>query len=55
MYAAVTPGYYMNKRHWNTVTIDGEIPDDEILAMTDTSYNLVKQSLPKAQRDIIDA
>ena len=53
MYAAVTAGYYMNKRHWNTVTIDGKIPDDEILAMTDASYNLVRQSLPKAQRDSI--
>ena len=55
MYAAVTPGYYMNKRHWNTITIDGEVPDEEMLAMTDASYGLVKQSLPKAQRETMDS
>ena len=55
MYAAVTAGYYMNKRHWNTVVLDGEIPDDEIIAMTDASYTLVRQSLPKAQRELICA
>ena len=54
MYVAVTPGYYMSKRHWNTVVLDGEIPDEEIIAMTDASYTLVRQSLTKAQRDALD-
>ncbi len=54
MYAAVSGGYYMNKRHWNTIKINGEIPDEEIFAMTDASYALVRQSLPKAQRDSIE-
>lgn len=51
MYPAVQGGYYMNKRHWNTVTIDGSIPDDELLAMIDDSYRLVVKGLKKAERD----
>ena len=46
-YAAVEPGYHMNKRHWNTVHIDGTIPDDEIGEMIDQSYDLVVSLLPK--------
>jgi predicted DNA-binding protein (MmcQ/YjbR family) len=53
MYPAVQPGYHMNKRHWNTVTVDGTIPDDEILQMVDASYNLVVKSLKKADRDAL--
>ena len=51
MYEAVNPGYHMNKRHWNTITLDGSIPDDEILAMIDDSYNLVVKGLKKADRE----
>jgi predicted DNA-binding protein (MmcQ/YjbR family) len=40
-FAAVTPGYHMNKKHWNTVLVDGTVPDREILAWIDHSYNLV--------------
>ena len=50
MYKAVNPGYHMHKRHWNTITLDGSIPDDEILAMIDDSYNLVVKGLKKADR-----
>ena len=46
-YAAVEPGYHMNKRHWNTIHIDGTIPDDEIRDMIDQSYELVTSHLPK--------
>lgn len=53
MYAAVQPGYHMNKRHWNTVTVDGTIPDDELRRMVDTSYNLVVKSLKKADREAL--
>ena len=49
-YQAVQPGYYMNKKHWNTITLDGSIPDDEILAMIDDSYALVVKGLKKADR-----
>ena len=50
-YEAVMPGYHMNKRHWNTVTVDGSIPDDEVLEMIDNSYALVVKGLKKADRD----
>lgn len=49
-HAAVLPGYHMNKRHWNTVVLDGTIPDDEIALMIDDSYHLVVQGLPKSIR-----
>ena len=43
-YASVTPGYHMNKKHWNTVLLDGSVPDKEIQAWIDHSYDLVKGS-----------
>ena len=49
-YSAVLPGYHMNKRHWNTVVLDGSIPDADLRAMIDESYALVVQGLPKAKR-----
>lgn len=45
-YAAVQPGYHMNKTHWNTVTLDGSIPDDDVVDMLEHSYSLVVASLP---------
>ena len=50
-YAAITPGYHLNKRHWNTVTLDGSVPDDELLDLIDHSYELVVARLPRAERD----
>ncbi|MBK9392215.1 MAG: MmcQ/YjbR family DNA-binding protein [Bacteroidetes bacterium] len=41
-YSSVTPGYHMNKMHWNTVSIDGSIPDNEIFSWIDHSYDIVK-------------
>ena len=49
-YAAVIPGYHLNKRHWNTVVIDGTIPPDEINEMIDNSYQLVVNGLTKKDR-----
>ena len=46
-YEQVEPGYHMNKKHWNTVVLDGVIPDAEIRKMIDHSYELVAKSLPK--------
>ena len=40
-YRAVQPGYHMNKKHWNTITLDGSLPNEEILTMIDDSYDLV--------------
>jgi len=41
-YPAVTPGWHMNKKHWNTINVDGSLPDKEIFKWIDHSYNLVK-------------
>lgn len=54
-YAAVRPGYHMNKRHWNTVALDGSIPDDQVWEMLDHSYRLVVQGLSRAARARLDA
>jgi predicted DNA-binding protein (MmcQ/YjbR family) len=47
-YKAITPGYHMNKWHWNTIKIDGSIPDEEIYMMVDMSYSLVVKGLSKS-------
>ena len=47
---AVLPGYHMNKRHWNTVVVDGSIDDDLVVTMVEDSYDLVVASLPRATR-----
>jgi predicted DNA-binding protein (MmcQ/YjbR family) len=41
-YSSVIPGYHMNKKHWNTVIIDGSIPDNELFLWIDHSYDIVK-------------
>lgn len=48
---AVRPGYHMNKKHWNTVVIDGSIPDEEILRMVDHSFDCVVKGLRKGARE----
>ena len=40
-YASVTPGYHMNKKHWNTVMLNGSVPDKEIFSWIDHSYDLI--------------
>lgn len=50
-HAAVVAGYHLNKRHWNTVTVDGSIPDEDILDMIEQSYALVVKGLKKADRE----
>ena len=49
-YDQVRPGYHMNKKHWNTVQIDSGIPESELRKMIDHSYDLVVESLPRANR-----
>ena len=49
-YAAIQPGYYMNKRHWNTISLDNTIPEDLLQEMLDSSYELVVKGLSKADR-----
>jgi predicted DNA-binding protein (MmcQ/YjbR family) len=40
-YSSVIPGYHMNKKHWNTIYIDGTIPDKEIISWIEHSYRLI--------------
>ena len=49
-YSAVRPGYHLNKRHWNTVNVDGSLPDRLVLDMIEDSYDLVVAGLPKKVR-----
>lgn len=50
----VKPGYHMNKKHWNTVLIDGSVGDKHLKAWIDDSYNLVVASLNKATRQELE-
>ena len=52
-YEQVQPGYHMNKKHWNTVEIDSEIPEAELREMIDHSYKLVVKRLPSAKRQLL--
>ncbi len=51
---AVLPGYHLNKRHWNTVVIDGSLSDETIRNMIEDSYELVAGKLPPSRRPACD-
>ncbi|MFF5185092.1 MmcQ/YjbR family DNA-binding protein [Streptomyces sp. NPDC000345] len=50
----IAPGYHMNKRHWNTVTADGGLPDRLVRELIEDSYDLVVAGLPRAERLRLD-
>jgi len=50
-YDAVKPGYHMNKKHWNTIIMDGSLSNALSKEIIDDSYNLIVQSLPKKERE----
>jgi len=50
-YDAVRPGYHANKRHWNTVDLDGTIDADDVREMLDHSYEVVVKGLTRTQRE----
>jgi predicted DNA-binding protein (MmcQ/YjbR family) len=50
-YRGITPGYHLNKRHWNTVALDGSVPGEEVLDLIAHSYDLVVAGLTRDQRD----
>lgn len=52
MFKAVTPGYHMNKKHWNTLLLDGTIPDNEVKRQIEQSWLLVQ---PKRRRSLASA
>jgi predicted DNA-binding protein (MmcQ/YjbR family) len=47
---AIGPGYHLNKRHWNTVTVDGSLPDQMLKDMVEDSYDLVVSRLSQARQ-----
>jgi predicted DNA-binding protein (MmcQ/YjbR family) len=51
---SIRPGYHLNKRHWNTVIIDGSLPDAAIRDMIEDSYDLVVSKLPPGGRRALD-
>lgn len=52
-YPEIRPGYHMNKRHWNTVLCEGDLPRTMILELIDHSHELVLASLPRKLRQEI--
>ncbi|MFV0136084.1 MmcQ/YjbR family DNA-binding protein [Streptomyces sp. HMX87] len=50
----IVPGWHMNKRHWNTVTVDGSLPDRLVRELVEDSYDLVVAGLPRADRLRLD-
>lgn len=50
-YAAIRPGYHLNKRHWNTITLDGSLSDRLVKDMIEDSYDLVVSALPRRVRE----
>lgn len=44
VYETVLPGYHLNKRHWNTIILSGQVPEDELRSMITLSYKLVDES-----------
>jgi predicted DNA-binding protein (MmcQ/YjbR family) len=51
---AVVPGYHMNKKHWNTIVMDGAVGDHLLMQWIDHSYDLVVQKLPKALKEQLE-
>ena len=53
IYECVIPGYHMNKKHWNTVILNGEMKDDILKEMIDESYDLVVSKLTKKEKALL--
>ncbi|MFG7943988.1 MmcQ/YjbR family DNA-binding protein [Streptomyces cacaoi] len=51
---AIAPGWHLNKRHWNTVTLDGSLPDTMVRELIEDSYDLVVAKLPRGERLLLD-
>ena len=50
-YPCVQPGYHMNKKHWNTIVVDGSVSNNLLTEWIDDSYDLIVQSLPVKLRE----
>jgi predicted DNA-binding protein (MmcQ/YjbR family) len=50
-YAAIIPGYHMNKEHWNSLYLDGSLPGELVFELIDHSYNLVVKGMKRSDRE----
>jgi predicted DNA-binding protein (MmcQ/YjbR family) len=55
VFESVLAGYHMNKKHWNTIILNGEVPMGELQRMIDNSYALVVKGMTKAERRSLEA
>lgn len=53
-FESILPGYHQSKKHWNTIILDGSIPDNSLKEFIDDSYNLVVAGLKKSDRLMLD-
>jgi predicted DNA-binding protein (MmcQ/YjbR family) len=53
-YTAIRPGYHLNKRHWNTISLDGSLPRQLVRDLIEDSYDLVVSALPKRTREQLE-
>lgn len=49
----ITPGYHLNKQHWNTISLSGRLTEEEICEMIDHSYDIVVKKMTKSERAAI--
>lgn len=54
IFAGVQPGYHMNKKHWNTIILDGSVPTAELERMIDHSYARVVRGLKRSERRLLE-
>lgn len=54
-YESVLPGYHLNKKHWNTILLTGQLSDEDIVGFIDLSYSLVVDGLAQEQRKQLTA
>ena len=53
-YEEIEPGYHMNKKHWNTIDLEGNLEDKFIMELIDLSYDLVYSKLTKKEKNLIE-
>ena len=53
-YAAISPGYHLNKKHWITITLDGTVPDDLVEELQRGSHALVRPKLPRGRASSVE-
>lgn len=53
IFPAIRPGYHMNKKHWNTISLNNSVPEQEIKRQIEQSRLLVIQGLPRAQKQLL--